>query len=68
MKNLNKLELLQLQWIKTGMIRAVNNAILDDIEKQIITKKIEQISQEIARRLQLTLDFDQEPEDGAYAD
>jgi hypothetical protein len=45
------------------MIRAVDNAILDDKEKELITKKIEELSNEISKRLQLTLDFDQEPED-----
>lgn len=67
MRNLNKLPTDKLQWIKTGMIRAVNNAILDDKEKQLITKKIEELSKEIGKRLQLTL-FPEEPEDGAYAD
>ena len=67
MKNLSKIETDKLQWIKTVMIRAVNNAILDDTERYIITKKIEELSNEISKRLQLTLDFN-EPEDGAYAD
>ena len=68
MKNLKKITTENLSSIKSGMMRAVNNAILEDHEKQIITKKIDQISIEIAKRLQLTLDFNEEPEDGAYAD
>ena len=68
MKNLSKIETDKLQWIKSGMIRAVNNAILDDTERYILSKKIEELSNEIGKRLQLTLDFNEEPEDGAYAD
>ena len=67
MKNLSKIETDKLQWIKSGMIRAVNNAILDDTERYILTNKIEQLSNEIGKRLQLTL-FPEEPEDGAYCD
>ena len=62
MKNLKKITTENLSSIKSGMMRAVNNAILEDHEKQIITKKIDQISIEIARRLQLTLDFNEEPD------
>lgn len=68
MKNLNKLTTKKLQSVKSWMIRAVDNAILDDKEKELITKKIEELSNEISKRLQLTLDFDQEPEDWAYTD
>ena len=67
MKNLSKIETDKLQSVKTGMIRAVNNAILDDTEKYILSKKIEELSNEIGKRLQLTL-FPEEPEDGAYCD
>jgi hypothetical protein len=68
MKNLNKLPTDKLQSVKKGMIRAVNNAILDDTERYILSKKIEELSNEIGKRLQLTLDFNEEPEDGAYYD
>lgn len=68
MKNLHKIETPKLQSVKKGMIRAVDNAILDDKEKECITKKIEELSNEIGKRLQITLDFNQDPEDGAYAD
>lgn len=68
MKNLHKIETDKLKSVKAGMIRAVDNAILDDTERYILSKKIDELSNEISKRLQLTLDFDQEPEDGAYAD
>ena len=68
MKNINKLPIDKLQSVKKGMIRAVNNAILDDTERYILSKKIEELSNEIGKRLQLTLDLDQEPNDWAYSD
>lgn len=34
----------------------------------MLDTQLENIGKEIARRLQLTLDFNEEPEDGAYAD
>jgi len=66
MKNLSKLPIDKLQSVKKGMIRAVDNAILDDTERYILSNKIEELSNEIGKRLQLTLDFNKEPEDGAY--
>lgn len=67
MKNLSKIPTDKLQSVKKGMIRAVDNAILDDTERYILSKKIDELSNEIWKRLQLTLDFN-ETEDGAYAD
>lgn len=35
---------------------------------KLLDTQLENIGKEIANRLQLTLDFNEEPEDGAYTD
>ena len=68
MKTLKTISTEKLQSIKNWMQRAIDNAILDDTEKYSIGKKIEELTKEIWNRIQLTLNFEQEPEDWAYAD
>lgn len=60
-------ELQHLQSMRTGNI-IQSKMDIDDIMRKYLARTREEIEQEISKRLQLTLDFDQEPEDGAYAD
>lgn len=61
MKNIQKNTLQQLQTLRVWVARAEQRITLDEKEKQSLSKALETIDKEISKRLQLTLDFKEDP-------